>query len=119
MANKDLIKFIKEARKRGFDDYQIRDPLLRKGWPLNEVEDAFQELKPRVKFKNKITIFLDSDVLKVIEKRANKNLMTISEQIEDIIRRSAVNTSVKKPTQEKLDDMLISLFSRRKRNTLK
>ena len=87
-ANKQLVKFIKQARERGFDDYQIKEPLMRRGWPLDEVEKAFFHLKPRYKFKNKINIFVDSDVLKIIEKRAKKNLFTVSEQIEDIVRRS-------------------------------
>jgi len=29
--NADLVKFIKEARRREFDDYEIRAPLLKQG----------------------------------------------------------------------------------------
>ena len=36
-ANKQLLKFIKQARERGFDDYQIKEPLLKRGWPADEV----------------------------------------------------------------------------------
>ncbi len=115
MPNKDLINFIKAARKRGFDDYQIRKPLLNKGWPLKEVESAFSHLNPkiRIKSKNKVTLYLDDEVLKVLEKRAKKNLMTLSEMIEDILRRSAISSGKTKKSEEKLDDMLIKLFSRR------
>lgn len=88
MPDKKLIKFIKEARKRGFDDFQIKEPLLKKGWPLEEIEKAFAFLKPKYKYKNKISIFLDSDILKRINKRAKRNMFTLSEQIEDILRRS-------------------------------
>ena len=115
MPNKQLVEFIKEARKRGFDDYQIRKSLLDKGWPLNEVESAFAHITPkiRIKSKNKVTIYLDNEVLKVLERRARKNLMTLSEMIEDILRRSAISSGKIKKSEEKLDDMLITLFSRR------
>lgn len=113
MPNTSLVKFIQEARKRGFDDWQIREPLLKKGWPLEEVESAFLSLKQKFHFKNKVCVFLDSDMLKILEKRAKRNMFTLSEQIEDILRRSCLN--LKKATgKEKIDDMLVSLFSRRK-----
>ena len=115
MPNKELIKFINEARKRGFDDYQIKEPLLKEGWSIDEVEDAFASLKPKYKYKNKINIFLDNELLKIIEKRAKKNMFTINEQIEDILRRSCLRLSTTKK-EEKLDDLLVSLFSRKKTN---
>ena len=40
MTIKKLIDFIKEARKRGFDDFQIRNPLLKQGWNPEEVEEG-------------------------------------------------------------------------------
>ena len=113
LPNKELVNFIKESRKRGYDDYQIKDALLKHKWPLTEIEDCFVFLKPKPKFKNKVCIYLDSDVLKALDKRANKNMFTISEQIEDILRRSAINSSKMKQQSEKLDDMLVSLFSRK------
>jgi len=113
MANKELINFIKEARKRGFDDWQIKEPLLKNNWPIEEVEKAFCALKPKYKFKNKVSLFLDSDILKIIEKRANKNMFTISEQIEDILRRSCIRLKPSRK-EEKIDDLLVSLFSRKK-----
>jgi len=115
MPNKELVEFIKEARKRGFDDWQIKEPLLKNNWPIEEIEKAFYELKPKYKFKNKISIFLDSDILKIIDKRAKKNMFTIGEQIEDILRRSCLRLSTTKK-EEKLDDLLVSLFSRKKRS---
>ena len=117
--NADLVKFIKEARKRGFDDYEIREPLLKEGWALDEVEAAFFSLRPKkrehISFKNKVTIYLNNDLLKLIEKRAKKNMLTLPEQIEDILRRSTLSLKKGKLTGEKLDDLLVSLFSRQKR----
>ena len=113
-ANKNLVKFIKEARNRGFDDYQIREPLVKKGWTSEEIEKAFCVLKPKYKYKNKVSIFLDSELLKKLEKRADKNMLTLPEQIEDILRRSTLSLK-KKSVEEKLDDKLVALFSRKQR----
>lgn len=61
----------------------------------------------------RITISLDEDIKKVLEKRAKKNMLSLSEQIEDILRRSAVSSEkVKSPYEPKIDDKLVSLFSR-------
>ncbi|MEK6873963.1 MAG: hypothetical protein AABW91_03885 [Nanoarchaeota archaeon] len=115
MSNKNLVAFIKEARKRGYTDHAIRKPLLEKGWSIQEIENAFSHAtaKIRIKSKNKITIYLDSDVLNVLEKRSNKNLLTLSEQIEDILRRSVLNTKKTKKIDDKIDDKFIAIFSRR------
>jgi len=117
--NADLVKFIKEARKRGFDDYEIRTPLLKEGWAVYDVECAFNSLKPKkrehINFKNKVTIYLNNDLLKLIEKRAKRNMLTLPEQIEDILRRSTLSLKKGKLTGEKIDDLLVSLFSRQKR----
>ncbi len=119
IPNKELIKFIKEARKRGFDDYEIREPLLKQGWPLDEIEAAFFSIRPNKRahtsFKNKVTIYLNNDLLKMIEKRAKKNLLTLPEQIEDILRRSTLNIKKNKIPKENIDDLLVSIFSRQKK----
>ncbi len=63
----------------------------------------------------KITITLDVDEVKILEKRAKKNLLTVKEQVEDIIRRSCVsakNKSKRRPL--KIDDKLVGIFSRQK-----
>ncbi|MBI2629799.1 hypothetical protein HYW76_01730 [Candidatus Pacearchaeota archaeon] len=69
--------------------------------------------------KKIITISLDEKVLKSIEKRANKNMLSVQQQIEDIIRRSCVMSKTNSAPKEKLDDPLISIFSRRKHNLKK
>ena len=116
MANADLIAFIKEARRRGFDDYEIRTPLIERGWPVDEVEAAFSLIKQKLPaHKHKICVYVDDAVLKKLEKRAKSNLFTLEEQIVDILRRSVVNTRVGMHTPEKLDDMLGTLFSRKTR----
>ena len=62
-----------------------------------------------------ITIDLDEDVKKIIGKRAKKNLMTLREQIEDILRKSAVRTKSGTTTSFKVDDRLVGMFSRQKK----
>ena len=113
-ANPKLIDFIKEARARGFEDFQIRKPLLENGWLLEEVEKAFSYLKPTNENKSRLTIYLGDDVVRKLEKRANKNMLNLHEQIEDILRRSVLNLK-KTPTEEKVDDKFITFFSRKKR----
>lgn len=113
MANPDLIKFILEARRRNFTDIKITEVLLSNGWPMHEIHLGFEALREH-HFKKSITIWLDKEIIDLLEKRAKRNLMTLPEQIEDIIRRSIAN---QRPTQqkEKLDDMLVGLFSRKTR----
>ena len=42
MVNAQLLTFIKEAKKRGFDNHEIRASLLREGWSDDEVEHALE-----------------------------------------------------------------------------
>ncbi|MBS3086917.1 hypothetical protein J4422_04430 [Candidatus Pacearchaeota archaeon] len=65
-----------------------------------------------------ITIDIDDKVHKVLSARAKKNLMTIREQAEDIIRRSAANFKKSTP-EDKIDDTLVSVFSRNKKGRRK
>ncbi len=63
-----------------------------------------------------ITITIDEEVKKVLSKRAKKNMLSLREQIEDIVRRSAVRTkSGKKYRAIKVDDKLVAAFSRDRR----
>ncbi len=63
----------------------------------------------------RISVDLDEDIKKVLEKRAKKNMFTLREQMEDILRRSAVCQANKKsPYDAKVDDKLVGLFSRKR-----
>lgn len=110
---KQLIQFILEARKRGFSDNQIREAILNKGYPTKNMIAAFQSLSPKFRLKNQVSLFLSDELLKKLQKRADKNMLTLSEQIEDILRRSCIN-SKKRLADEKLDDKLVGMFSRKK-----
>jgi len=70
----------------------------------------------KYKSKNQVTLFLSNELMSALEKRANKNLLTLSEQIEDILRRSTITASKKKtsPYDPKIDDKLVGLFSRKR-----
>jgi hypothetical protein len=118
-------EFITECRKRGFDDLTIKAALLEKGWPENEIMEAFHYINKKEEekeskyskqsFGSSITIFLDDDLRTLLVKRAKKNMMSLPEQIEDILRRSTINQKGKKsPYDAKVDDKLVSLFSRKK-----
>lgn len=121
------VEYIQEARRRGFGDLAIRNSLLEKGWPLNEIDLAFNYIqtldiekmkeggmKKHSSEKNKIVLYVDDELLTMLEKRSKKNMLTLPEQIEDILRRSTLSQKNKKSTgSEKLDDNLIGLFSRK------
>ena len=67
-----------------------------------------------------ITISLDDEVKNIIEKRAKKNLLSLKEQIEEIIRQSAIRTKTGSNTGSvKIDDKLVGIFSRIKRGSKK
>jgi len=112
MTETQLLKFINEARKRGFSDRQIKIALVHNSWPEKIIEKAFDSLNPKFKSKNQVSIFISDDILAELEKRAKRNMFNLGEQIEDILRRSCSRkTSSSKP--EKIDDLFISYFSRR------
>ncbi|MEK6847371.1 MAG: hypothetical protein AABY16_04360 [Nanoarchaeota archaeon] len=115
MADIRLVNFVREARRRGFGDDKIKGALLSNSWHVRDINNAFHEIKSEVKSKNSITIWLDTEVLDKLQKRAKKNMFTLPEQIEDILRRSVINAKSSSSPKEKLDDMLVGLFSRKRR----
>jgi hypothetical protein len=62
-----------------------------------------------------VTISLDDEIKEILEKRAKRNLFTLKEQIEDILRKSAVRTKTGSQTSRfKIDDTLVDIFSRQR-----
>ena len=59
----------------------------------------------------KVTITLDDTEVKILRKRAKKNLLDLREQVEDIVRRSCINAG-KTGSDSKTDDTLVNIFSR-------
>jgi hypothetical protein len=60
-----------------------------------------------------ITITLDDEEVRVLKKRAKKNILELKEQVEDIIRRSCIRAMNKTTVVDsKFDDKLVGLFSR-------
>ncbi len=108
-----LVNFIIEARKRDFTDKQIRTSLLNHNWPKHKIDMAFKSLVPKLKVKNQVCVFLNNEILSVLTKRAKKNSMTLGEQIEDILRRSSIRKRARS-RKIKIDDFLVSIFSRNK-----
>ena len=62
---------------------------------------------------------IDKQEEKILKKRAKKNLFSLREQIEDIVRRSCVNSSKGTYRPIKVDDNLVAIFSREKRGRKK
>ena len=68
----------------------------------------------------KITVSLSDNEIKILKKRAKKNLLSLREQVEDIVRRSCVSYKGGSGyTRVKPDDRLVSIFSREKRGRKK
>jgi hypothetical protein len=63
----------------------------------------------------KISISLDEDELKILKRRDKNNLLTLREQVEDIVRRSCVSSKGQGRSRFKTDDKLVAIFSREKR----
>jgi hypothetical protein len=75
-------------------------------------EEDFKETKVKA---TSVLISLNENEVKLLQKRAKKNLMTLREQVEDIIRRSCVSTKNTAQKTFKTDDKLVEIFSRNTR----
>ena len=64
--------------------------------------------------KSSITLDIDAEVRKVLERRANKEMMTLRELISDILRRSVLSSKLK-VSEKKTDDAFINIFSKSRR----
>jgi len=62
-----------------------------------------------------ITVRLSDDEVKVLKKRAKKNMLELREQVEDIIRRSCIRAKSGSSVSDNIDDRLVSIFSRQNR----
>jgi hypothetical protein len=63
-----------------------------------------------------LTITIDDEIQKIIARRAKKNLLTLREQIEEIVRQSAVRTkSGQSAGKMSTDDRLVEIFSRNRK----
>jgi len=68
----------------------------------------------------RLTIDISDEEEKILKERAEKNFLSLKEQAEDIVRRSCISTIKKAGLQIiKIDDKLISIFSREKRGRKK
>jgi translation initiation factor IF-2 len=45
MANQDLVNYIKQTLAAGFSEDQIREAIVKQGWPENEIWAAFEDVK--------------------------------------------------------------------------
>ncbi len=62
-----------------------------------------------------ITIRLSDEEVKILKKRAKKNLLNLREQIEDIVRRSCITSKKGTGYSDNIDDKFIGIFSRKNR----
>lgn len=64
----------------------------------------------------KVSIDLDDEEVKILKKRAKKNLLELDEMVQDIIRRSCIKSKSIGVVSDKCDDALVSIFSRNRRS---
>ena len=113
VADQKLIDFIIEVKRRGYNNSEVIPQLTERGWSIREINAALKSISTTK--KEKVEIYLNENIIDIVKKRARKNLLSLPEQIEDIVRRSCVNTKINKSkANEKLDDLLVGIFSRRK-----
>lgn len=62
--------------------------------------------------KTAITIYLDDEAKKLLQKRAKREFLTLSELTSNILRRSALS-SKKRPYNDNVKDKYLTFFSRR------
>ena len=58
---------------------------------------------------------MEKELYKLLEQRAKKSLLDIDDLVVDILRRSMLTYKKNKTVEDKTDDALVSLFSRKKR----
>jgi len=66
-----------------------------------------------------LTISLNDEESALLKKRAKKNLLTVKEQAEDIIRRSCLSYKKAQYSPPASDDALVGIFSREKKGRKK
>ncbi|MCX8159091.1 MAG: hypothetical protein N3D20_02265 [Candidatus Pacearchaeota archaeon] len=114
MVEEKVIEFVRECRRRGFSNEQIKDKLIEGGWSFKEIDEAINFVKKTTQ-KIRLCIGIDEEVAKMLIRRAKRNMMSVEEQAEDILRRSCVSMRKKPLTEEKIvGNHFISIFSRRK-----
>ena len=67
----------------------------------------------------KLTITLDEDEIKILNRRAKKNMLSLREMVEDIVRRSCINSKKTGVSNVNVDDTLVNIFSRQKKGRKK
>ena len=67
----------------------------------------------------KVTINLDKEEIKVLNAKAKKNLLSLTEHIENIIRLSVLRSKKRTYATIKTDDKLIGIFSRERKGRKK
>lgn len=107
------IKPVKKAAK--IDTKEAIKKEIQEHQEINkEIQEQVLDAEINLKESSSIMIFLDEELREALEKRAKKNMLTLTDQIEDILRRSTLNQKLKKSLPEdKLDDKLVGLFSRK------
>ncbi|MBM3230599.1 ribbon-helix-helix protein, CopG family [Candidatus Pacearchaeota archaeon] len=63
--------------------------------------------------RTSFTVSVDKEVYQRLEKRAKRELQSVPELAEQVLRRSVIN--MKSSPSDKLDDKFVGLFSRKRK----
>ena len=63
--------------------------------------------------KNQVTIYLTDEILQGLEKRAKKEMLSVQDLIEEILRRSVLSYKGNTSNTDKVDDKFLTYFSRK------
>ena len=115
-TNKEIKKPVeKQVKKPTINTKNVIQQEIQEHQQLNkDLQDVELDAEIKLNESSSIMIFLDEELREALEKRAKKNMLTLPDQIEDILRRSTLNQKLKKsPPEDKMDDKLVGLFSRK------
>lgn len=110
-----LIDYIKEARIKGFRDDVIKKGLLHKGYPQEVIENAFSnsgrpkraDARSRMRIdtsdnaENSITILLDDWLKYAIEKKAEKDKLTLRTEIKKTLVENTPAEGIRRELKKK------------------
>ncbi len=115
-TNKEIKKPVeKQVKKPTINTKNVIQQEIQEHQQLNkDLQDVELDAEVNLRNNSSVILFLDEELREALEKRAKKNMLTLPDQIEDILRRSTLNQKLKKsPPEDKLDDKLVGLFSRK------
>jgi hypothetical protein len=117
MADRKLVDFINKSLKRGIDEQNILNSLLKKGWKKNLVEDAFSFVKGSQVQENPFENIDNSQ--EVVKEETPEETKVSEEKPEKVVKKNKKEDLKKEVEEEKLRKENKSFKKEEKENPLK